>query len=142
MTAEIDPPAYTLVFNPATNSTPNTVAEFQKALEKGSDETKIEAMKEILVTMLEGNPLPEMLMHIIRFVMPSKNKKLKKLLYFYWEIVPKLDQDGKLRHEMILVCNAIQHDLQHPNEFIRGNTLRFLTKLREPELLEQWCLPH
>lgn len=137
MTAEIDPPAYTLVFNPATNSTPNTVAEFQKALEKGSDETKIEAMKEILVTMLEGNPLPEMLMHIIRFVMPSKNKKLKKLLYFYWEIVPKLDQDGKLRHEMILVCNAIQHDLQHPNEFIRGNTLRFLTKLREPELLEQ-----
>ena len=41
MTAEIDPPAYTLVFNPATNSTPNTVAEFQKALEKGSDETNI-----------------------------------------------------------------------------------------------------
>ena len=37
MTAEIDPPAYTLVFNPATNSTPNTVAEFQKAMEKGYD---------------------------------------------------------------------------------------------------------
>ncbi len=69
MTAEIDPPAYTLVFNPATNSTPNTVAEFQKALEKGSDETKIEAMKEILVTMLEGNPLPEMLMHIIDVIL-------------------------------------------------------------------------
>lgn len=38
---------------------------------------------------------------------------------------------------MILVCNAIQHDLQHPNEYIRGNTLRFLTKLKEAELLEQ-----
>lgn len=58
-------------------------------------------------------------------------------MYFYWEIVPKLAEDGKLRHEMILVCNAIQHDLQHPNEYIRGNTLRFLTKLREAELLEQ-----
>lgn len=137
MTAEVNPPAYTLVFNPSSNSVSNTVAEFQKSLEKGSDEAKIETMKEILVTMLEGNSLPEMLMHIIRFVMPSKNKKLKKLLYFYWEIVPKLDSEGKLRHEMILVCNAIQHDLQHPNEFIRGNTLRFLTKLREPELLEQ-----
>lgn len=137
MTVEVNPPAYTLVFNPSANSASNTVAEFQKALEKGSDEAKIETMKDILVTMLEGNPLPEMLMHIIRFVMPSKNKKLKKLLYFYWEVVPKLDSDGKLRHEMILVCNAIQHDLQHPNEFIRGNTLRFLTKLREPELLEQ-----
>lgn len=26
--------------------------------------------------------------------------------------------------------------MQHPNEYIRGNTLRFLCKLREPELLE------
>jgi coatomer subunit beta len=38
--------------------------------------------------------------------------------------------------------------LQHPNEFIRGNTLRFLCKLREPELLEpllssaRSCLEH
>ncbi|CCK68097.1 coatomer subunit beta KNAG_0A04190 [Huiozyma naganishii CBS 8797] len=130
-------PAYTLVFDPSPNQETNTASSLQKALEKGSDSQKIDAMKGILVTMLEGNPLPELLMHIIRFVMPSKNKKLKKLLYFYWEIVPKLDDDGKLRHEMILVCNAIQHDLQHPNEYIRGNTLRFLTKLRESELLEQ-----
>jgi vesicle coat complex subunit len=27
-------------------------------------------------------------------------------------------------------------DLQHPNEFIKGSTLRFLCKLKEPELLE------
>lgn len=39
-------------------------------------------------------------------------------------------------------------DLQHPNEFIRGSTLRFLCKLKEPELLEplmptiQACLEH
>jgi len=38
--------------------------------------------------------------------------------------------------------------LQHPNEYIRGNTLRFLCKLREPELLEpllssaRSCLEH
>lgn len=137
MTVETQQLAYTLVFDPSRSGTSYTVGEFQKALEKGSDEDKIETMKQILVTMLEGNPLPELLMHIIRFVMPSKDKKLKKLLYFYWEIVPKLDTDGKLRHEMILVCNAIQHDLQHPNEYIRGNTLRFLTKLKEAELLEQ-----
>lgn len=130
-------PAYSLVFDPTSNKETNTVASFQKALEKGNDDDKIDTMKEILVTMLEGNPLPELLMHIIRFVMPSRDKRLKKLLYFYWEIVPKLNEEGKLRHEMILVCNAIQHDLQHPNEYIRGSTLRFLTKLREAELLEQ-----
>jgi coatomer subunit beta len=39
-------------------------------------------------------------------------------------------------------------DLQHPNEFIRGSTLRFLCKLKEPELLEplmpaiRECLSH
>lgn len=131
------PSAYTLVIDPSPNKEINTVTSFQQSLEKGNDDEKVETMKAILVTMLEGNPLPELLMHIIRFVMPSKDKKLKKLLYFYWEIVPKLDETGKLRHEMILVCNAIQHDLQHPNEYIRGNTLRFLTKLKEAELLEQ-----
>ena len=130
-------PAYTLVLDPYPKNEPYSVVDFQKSLEKGSDEEKISTMKEILVAMLEGNSMPELLMHVIRFVMPSKNKKLKKLLYFYWEIAPKLDRDGKLRHEMILVCNAIQHDLQHPNEYIRGNTLRFLTKLKEAELLEQ-----
>ena len=31
---------------------------------------------------------------------------IKKLLLVYWEIVPKTSQDGKLLHEMILVCDA------------------------------------
>lgn len=34
------------------------------------------------------------------------------------------------------VCNALRNDLSHPNEYVRGCTLRFLCKLREPELLE------
>ncbi|SCU85250.1 LADA_0D06480g1_1 [Lachancea dasiensis] len=129
--------AFTLVYDPSPSFVGYTNAELQKSLEKGSDEEKVSTMKRMLVMMLDGNPLPDMLMHVIRFVMPSKNKQLKKLLYFYWEIVPKLDAEGKLKQEMILVCNAIQHDLQHPNEYIRGNTLRFLTKLREADLLEQ-----
>lgn len=32
-------------------------------------------------------------------------------------------------------------DLQHPNEYIRGNTLRFLCKLREAELIEPLLAP-
>jgi hypothetical protein len=31
---------------------------------------------------------------------------IKKLLQIYWEIVPKTSPDGKLLHEMILVCDA------------------------------------
>lgn len=138
---------YTLIYEPNTASK-TSISEFRSLLEKGKDEVKIDAMKRILITILNGDPLPDLLMHIIRFVMPSKNKELKKLLYFYWEVCPKLDDHGKMRQEMILVCNAIQHDLQHPNEYIRGNTLRFLCKLKEPDLLEtlvpnvRQCLDH
>ncbi|KAJ4300158.1 coatomer subunit beta [Collariella sp. IMI 366227] len=139
--------AYSLVKDSATEGTP-TLAELRTQLEKGTDDTKVETMKRILTIMLNGDPMPQLLMHIIRFVMPSKSKPLKKLLYFYYEICPKLDAQGKLKQEFILVCNGIRNDLQHPNEFIRGNTLRFLCKLKEPELLEpllssaRSCLEH
>lgn len=138
---------YTLIYEPNT-ATKVSVNEFKNLLEKGKDDVKVDTMKKILITILNGDPLPDLLMHIIRFVMPSRNKELKKLLYHYWEVCPKMDESGKMRHEMILVCNAIQRDLQHPNEYIRGNTLRYLTKLKEPELLEtlvpnvRQCLEH
>lgn len=125
-----------------------TLQELRTALEKGTDENKVETMRRILTVMLNGDSMPQLLMHIIRFVMPSKHKNLKKLLYFYYEICPKTDANGKLKQEMILVCNGIRNDLQHPNEYIRGNTLRFLCKLREPELIEpllssaRSCLEH
>jgi coatomer subunit beta len=77
--------------------------ELKQALEKGTDESKIETMKRILTIMLNGDSMPGLLMHIIRFVMPSKSKQLKKLLYIYYEVCPKLDAQGKLRQEWILV---------------------------------------
>ncbi|KAH1424356.1 hypothetical protein KXX32_006908 [Aspergillus fumigatus] len=139
--------AYSLVHLDNTADQP-TVQELKLQLEKGNDETKVETMKRIITIMLNGDPMSQLLMHIIRFVMPSKSKPLKKLLYFYYEICPKHDANGKLKQEMILVCNGIRNDLQHPNEYIRGNTLRFLCKLREPELIEpllssaRSCLEH
>lgn len=72
-------------------------------LEKGNDETKLDTMRKIITIMLNGEPMAQLLMHIIRFVMPSKSKQLKKLLYFYYEICPKHDTNGKLKQEMILV---------------------------------------
>ncbi|KAI5808979.1 adaptin N terminal region-domain-containing protein [Peziza echinospora] len=127
--------AYSLVLMENTADQPS-IQQLQRQLEKGTDESKCDTMRLILTIMLNGEPLSQLLMHIIRFVMPSRYKPLKKLLYFYYEICPKLDVNGKLKHEFLLVCNGIRNDLQHPNEYIRGNTLRFLCKLKEPELLE------
>ncbi|RDL42241.1 Coatomer subunit beta [Venustampulla echinocandica] len=139
--------SYSLVHQDNAADVP-TMSELRTQLEKGTDESKVDTMKRILTIMLNGDSMPQLLMHIIRFVMPSKHKALKKLLYFYYEICPKLDASGKLKQEMILVCNGIRNDLQHPNEYIRGNTLRFLCKLREAELIEpllssaRSCLEH
>lgn len=94
--------AFTMVHQDNAADVP-TVKDLQTQLEKGNDETKIETMKRILTIMLNGDPMPQLLMFIIRFVMPSKSKPLKKLLYFYYEICPKLDAQGKLKQEMILV---------------------------------------
>jgi len=122
--------------------------DLRSLLQKADDETKIETLRRIIISTLNGRPYPSLLMPIIQYVLPSKSKQLKKMLHFYWEICPKLDDQGKLKQEMILVCNAIRNDLQHPNEYIRGSTLRFLQKVKEPELLEplvptiRQCLEH
>lgn len=139
-------------------STPYTVATsrvpaaepsaVRAQLESGTDEERISGMEQVLFAAVGGTATPQLLVDVIRFVLPSKNKDVKKLLQQFWEAVPKLDEHGKLRQEMILVVNALRNDLQHPNEFIRGTTLRFLTKVREPELLEplvptvRECLAH
>jgi coatomer subunit beta len=75
-------------------------------------------------------------MPVIKFCLSSDNHTIKKLLLLYWEVVDKKNKDGVLLHEMILVCNAMKNDLNHPNEYVRGSTLRFLCKMKEPEILE------
>ena len=49
---------------------------------------------------------PMLLMVVIRFVMPSQDHMIKKLLLIFWEVTPKYTPDGKLMQEMILVCDA------------------------------------
>jgi hypothetical protein len=46
------------------------IQALRNALEKGNDDTKIQTMQKILVIMLNGDPLPGLLMHVIRFVFP------------------------------------------------------------------------
>ena len=147
MSTVVEQPCYTLINIPS-DSEPLNELQLKQDLEKGDVHTKIEALKKTIHTILSGERLPGLLMTIIRFVLPLQDHTIKKLLLIFWEIVPKTSPDGKLLQEMILVCDAYRKDLQHPNEFVRGSTLRFLCKLKEPELLEPLmpaiiaCLEH
>jgi len=117
-------------------SAPPNEDEIKEQLENKDVATKIGALKATIQLMLNGEMMPSLLMTVIRFCVPCDDHVVKKLLLIYWEVVDKTGPDGKLLPEMILVCNNLRNDLQHPNEYIRGSTLRFLCKLNEGELLE------
>ncbi|KAH8235903.1 hypothetical protein KR032_010342 [Drosophila birchii] len=144
MTSQV--PCYTIINSPDME-VPNEM-QLKQELEKGDTNVKIETLKKVIKLLLNGERYPGLIMTIIRFVLPVQNHTVKKLLLIFWEVVPKTSADGKLLQEMILVCDAYRKDLQHPNEFLRGSTLRFLCKLKEPELLEplmpaiRACLDH
>ena len=74
------------------------------------------------MAMLGGEPMPRILMQVIRFCINSDDKQLKKLCMLYWEVVPKYQEltsdellaqaagqtvQRKMLPEMILVCNAL-----------------------------------
>ena len=82
---------------------PPQIQQLKNHFENGDDNEKIETLKKVILLVLNGEALPQLIMPVIRFVMPTKNHTIKKLLLIYWEIVNKKSADGKLLHEMILV---------------------------------------
>eukprot|EP00940_MAST-03C_sp_MAST-3C-sp2_P000459 g459.t1 len=112
------------------------IEEIKNLLEKGDDGEKVEALKMAILLIISGEDMGSLMMTIIRYCLHTTDKELKKIIHLYWEAVPKYGSDGNLRSEVILACNALRKDLIHPNEYICGNTLRFLCKLHEPALLQ------
>eukprot|EP01063_Lacrimia_lanifica_P035143 TRINITY_DN6633_c0_g2_i1.p1 TRINITY_DN6633_c0_g2~~TRINITY_DN6633_c0_g2_i1.p1 ORF type:complete len:955 (+),score=486.66 TRINITY_DN6633_c0_g2_i1:60-2924(+) len=139
---------------------PPSQKELKVMLEKGDTQTKIQAVKDMIALTLNGEPQTAMIMSVIKFIQPagtttSSNEKqdndvrtLKKLALYFWEVLDKRDSQGKLLPELILLVDFLRRDLSHPNEFVRGATLRFLCNLKEKEILEPLattvldCLSH
>ena len=61
---------------------------------------------------------------------------IKKLLFLYWEIVEKTNVDGTVKDEITLAVNALRKDLDSSNEFIRGRTLRLVSKISVQQIVE------
>ncbi|KAH7521520.1 hypothetical protein FEM48_Zijuj07G0042300 [Ziziphus jujuba var. spinosa] len=116
--------------------TPAIANEIKEALEGNDDEAKVEAMKKAIMLLLNGETLPQLFITIVRYVLPSEDHIVQKLLLLYLEIIEKTDSKGRVLPEMILICQNLRNNLQHPNEYIRGVTLRFLCRLNETEIIE------
>ena len=111
-------------------------SDFQQQLESKDEAVKVDALKALIAALVNGEHYPKLLMSVIKFCLHSEHHLIKKLLLLYWEVVEKKNKEGVLLHEMILVCNALKNNITHPNEYIRGSTLRFLCKIKEQEILE------
>ncbi|KAF5452086.1 hypothetical protein F2P56_027120 [Juglans regia] len=116
--------------------TPAIANEIKEALEGNDLPAKIDAMMKAIMLLLNGETLPQLFITIIRYVLPSEDHTIQKLLLLYLEIIEKTDAKGRVLPEMILICQNLRNNLQHPNEYIRGVTLRFLCRLKETEIIE------
>ncbi|KAF2302804.1 hypothetical protein GH714_008519 [Hevea brasiliensis] len=116
--------------------TPAIANEIKEALEGNEVPAKIDAMKKAISLLLNGETLPQLFITIVRYVLPSEDHTIQKLLLLYLEIIDKTDAKGRVLPEMILICQNLRNNLQHPNEYIRGVTLRFLCRLNETEIIE------
>ncbi|KAI7988369.1 Coatomer subunit beta-2 [Camellia lanceoleosa] len=116
--------------------TPAIANEIKEALEGNDVPMKVDAMKKAIMLLLNGETLPQLFITIVRYVLPSEDHTIQKLLLLYLEIIDKTDAKGRVLPEMILICQNLRNNLQHPNEYIRGVTLRFLCRLNEAEIIE------
>lgn len=110
--------------------------DLKTKLESSDVEEKREALKRLIICHLNGDPIPGMLMMVIRYILPHENTHLRKMGLLFLEVVDKHGPDGKLLPEMILVCNMVRNELVHANEFTRGCALRFVCKIHDAEILE------
>jgi coatomer subunit beta len=58
-------------------------AEIKEALEGSDPEAKVLAMKKAVAMLLNGEQLPQLFITIVRYVLPSEDHLIQKLLLLY-----------------------------------------------------------
>lgn len=81
------------------------LSEIRRTLEEGPDSARIATLKSLVVSLVNGERemVEGLVMTLIRFVLPLKDKIIKKLLLLLFENMNKTDQEGNLKQEFILV---------------------------------------
>lgn len=66
--------------------------EIKEALEGNDAEAKVDAMKKAIMLLLSGEQMPQLFITIVRYVLPSEDHTVQKLLLLY--LVGGLEQGG------------------------------------------------
>ena len=73
-----------------------SAVELKEALETGNAEEKADAMKKVISLLLSGEAIPQVFITIVRYVLPSDDHTVQKLLLLYMEMIEKCGADGKI----------------------------------------------
>ena len=59
-------------------------------------------------------------------------------MLLYWEVIEKNKSvnDKSLKDEMFLACNSLRNDLLSHNEYLRGRTLRLVSRIMHKGVIE------
>jgi len=110
--------------------------EIQKIFSEGRMEEKVTALQQLIKLIIHDNSYPRLMMTVLKHLVPCDDHEIKRLLFLYWEVVEKLKADGSVRDELLLACNTLRKDLLHSNEYIRGKTLKLVSRMMYRSILE------
>lgn len=102
---------------------------------------KIDALKTLILLIQSDETYPRLIMQVVNYCSREEDHELKKLLLIYWEIIEKTHPDGRLKDEIVMLCNSIRNDLLSPNEYVRARTLRLVTKIHHRQMLDALLQP-
>ena len=97
---------------------------------------KKRALMTLIKLISNDENYPRLLMPVLTNLQRLDDHGIKKLLFLYWEIVEKTNVDGSVKDEITLAVNALRKDLDSPNEFTRGRTLRLVSKIAVTQIIE------
>lgn len=104
--------------------------------QRGTLAEKKKALMTLIKIISNDENYPRLLMDVLTNLQMNQDHGIKKLLFLYWEIVEKTKVDGSVKDEITLAVNALRKDLDSPNEYIRGRTLRLVSKISVPQIVE------
>ena len=104
--------------------------------QRGTLVEKKKALMTLIKIISNDENYPRLLMDVLTNLQMNPDHGIKKLLFLYWEIVEKTKVDGSVKDEIILAVNALRKDLDSPNEYIRGRTLRLISKINVQQIVE------
>ncbi|CAL5014983.1 unnamed protein product [Urochloa decumbens] len=118
---------------------PIAVAGIKADLKYGDAAAKASALKQAIGLIINGDTsqFRDLPVIIVNNVLPCEDLKVQKLVLLYLETVYKgADVFGRVPPDTTLVRDYLRRNLRHRDEYIRGLTLRFISRLAHPDLLE------